>query len=329
MKFFCIALSLLVSYTVAAQNLITNPGFEDKLFCPTGFLYNSSSDPLCVGWGQATNGTPDYFNNCAGSGHNIPKNNCGYQRAYGGGNAYVGIYTYVSGMPSNPGYEYIMTGFPALQVGKKYVFTMHVSLADGCGYVTDGIGVFFTTYGSPDSSAYYTRLDVTPQIDFSNHGYLTDTNETWITLTDTITADSAYKYLMIGNFKDSASLLVQASGITPSVSYGTAASAYYFIDSVSLVKLPSTGIEDISNASVNLKVAPNPFYGTACFTFDNPNGTPYSLALYDIRGALVKKMDNIVTGSVNMDGDGLPSGCYYYQLRSANGIAANGAVVLK
>jgi hypothetical protein len=254
----------------------------------------------------------------------------GNQQAMNGGNAYVGIYTFIDSTLSavNMGFEYIMTQYPALEVGGRYAFSMHVSLADGSGYATDGLGALFTTYASPDSLADYTCLNAVPQIDFANYGYIADTG-TWVTLADTFIADSAFEYVIIGNFKDSAHQLVHPVGYTPPLAFFGAYEAYYFIDSVSLFKLPPSGIIQISSASVNMKVAPNPASATINFSFDNPGGELYSLTVFDLKGMVVKKFNNITAGTVKMERENIPSGLYCYQLRNHEQVLANGTVVLQ
>lgn len=78
----------LFSNFLAAQNLITDPSFEDYYGCPNS---NGQLDSL-KHWFTVTE-TPDYFNVCAaGTIAGVPLNQAGNQYPKTG-NGYIGLYT--------------------------------------------------------------------------------------------------------------------------------------------------------------------------------------------------------------------------------------------
>jgi len=119
--------------------------------------------------------------------------------------------------------EYIGTDFAALTIGQTYTMSITVSLADGSGLATDGLGVFFTTYqlNKPMQS---TTLMVTPQVDYSSFGIITD-KINWVTLSKTFVADSAYTHLVVGGFKPYGIMLIDSVGNSGPF----ANSSYYYI----------------------------------------------------------------------------------------------------
>src|SRR6185437_14325478 len=104
--------------------------------------------------------------------------------------------------------EYLFVNIPALALDTTYKVTIEVSLADSSRFATDGMGVLFTTYGSPDQYTDGT-LNATPQIDYSNYGVITDTVH-WVTLSSTFAADSPYTSMIIGGFKDASKMTISA-----------------------------------------------------------------------------------------------------------------------
>ena len=96
--FLTIFFLLVVFCNAKAQNIVPNYSFEQADPCPTNFNNRTYKYALgCVGWGQATTQTPDYFNNCDTTASSIgepvpimgvPHNAWGNQTAYEG-NAYT------------------------------------------------------------------------------------------------------------------------------------------------------------------------------------------------------------------------------------------------
>jgi gliding motility-associated-like protein len=189
--------------------------------------------------------------------------------------------------------EYVATSIAPLTVGKTYNMTISVSLANNSRYATDGLGVFFSTY--PINQPHlYTYLPVTPQVDYSNYGVITDTMN-WVTLSKTFVADSAYTNLVVGCFKSDYTIKVKsfAKGVIEDF---TLASYYY----ISRIGIPDSMSNDTTE---EITVMPN----ITMYEFPNgftPNGDgnndifriianmnivfkKYSLSIYNRYGQLV------------------------------------------
>ncbi len=197
MKYSFVIFTLLflsAPFKISAQ--IATPSFVNYVYCPNNF----SQTDACNGWRQPTAGTSDYFNACAtGTSVGVPDNYFGQQSS--DQNAYTGLATFLS---IAEGREYIGTSFPPLNKGQTYTMSMKVSLADSSKYATNGLGIFFSTY-PVDLPSTYGAIPVTPQIDYSSYGVITD-KVNWVTLTGSFVADSAYTNLVIGCFKNDADI---------------------------------------------------------------------------------------------------------------------------
>jgi hypothetical protein len=323
MKNILINLSLILAATaLRAQNIVPNYSFEQADSCPTGLnnrFYKYSSG--CIGWGQANNNTTDYYNGCdtaalsVGLQHpraGVPYNVWGYQKAYDGV-AYTGICMYYA--HSNDYKEYLITTIPALSVDTVYKVSIAVSLADSSAFAVSGLGAFFSTYGSPNQINIGTLLE-TPQIDYSSYGIISDTAH-WITLSGTFVADSAYTNIIIGGFKSSTNMSISTFN-----SLSTTNAAYYYVDAVVVEKLSSTGIANI-NSTDNVHIYPNPFTDHAILQFNNPFGDDYTITLFNAQGQVAQQIQ-VSSDKTRIDRNNLPAGFYYYQLRNADNIVANG-----
>ncbi|HYD21306.1 MAG TPA: T9SS type A sorting domain-containing protein [Flavipsychrobacter sp.] len=282
-----------------AQNMVYNPGFESYSLCPT--LLGDIA--RCDGWNKPTSGSSDYFNSCANGGQvDVPDNYSGHQQA-AGGDAYVGIHTWTP-IPSNYR-EYFMGYMQTMQLGQAYKVSIKVSLAGKWSLMTDGLGVLFTVDTFTMSSGFWNALPKTPQADFSAYGAVSDTTN-WVTLTDTIYADSAYTRLTIGCFKDDSTVVLDSA-------HGQLVGAYYYIDDVSVEPLPMD-VQGYVVSGQSLSIYPNPFSHTCEIKFSNPAKEPYTFRLYDLKGREVKKINNIRSGSFTISKDDLPAGMYFYRL---------------
>jgi len=131
------ALIFLGSISIQAQNLVTNPGFEDYNYCPS----SDGEISLATGWFDPTSTGPDYFNTCAdfSSGYSVPSNDCGVLAAYEG-NAYAGFFTYFStGFITNLR-EYIEIALSSpLSADTTYNVSFHVALSGVSDYAASTI----------------------------------------------------------------------------------------------------------------------------------------------------------------------------------------------
>lgn len=214
MKKFLLSSFVFLSLFVKAQvNLVVNPSFEDYTSCPTwgGQIYKA------IGW-DVFSGSPDYFNPCGASGLQVPSNSFGYQQA-ANGISYGGIITYYNGSLAR---EIMGDSLSSLLVPfEKYYLSFKINRADDTvvvGYSTNKIGAKFST-------VKLFPVNINNSAHIYNNSVITDTLN-WLRISGSFIADSAYKYLMIGNFFDDINTTVtnQSSGIY----------AYYYIDEVCL-----------------------------------------------------------------------------------------------
>ncbi len=313
-----------------AQNLVPNYSFEQADSCPIYLNDRNFEYSLgCVGWGQANTNTSDYYNACDTYAISIgmlkpivsvPYNIWGFQPAFDGV-AYTGICMYDSTL--NYYKEYLISNIPTLEIDTVYKVIIHVSLADSSQFATDAFGVLFTTYGSPNQYNNQT-INIEPQIDYSNYGVISDTVN-WKTLAGTFIADSEYKNIIIGGFKNYSKMNILDINNAHKT---TANAAYYFVDDIIVEKLSTTGISFL-NKKNSTKIYPNPFFDHATLLFNNEDHTYYTLNILNLDGKIVQHKDNINLDRIRIDRNDLPSGFYYYQLYSSNNIVANGKFIIK
>jgi OOP family OmpA-OmpF porin len=217
-------------------NLVYNGDFELYDTCP---LYESGPFDLqiehCLGWTVATWGTSDYFNTCNNSigFHNvgIPSNLIGYQYGFNG-NGYTGGFFYYLFYQSLVQYrEYIQgTLTNALQIGKKYKFSLQLSLANTSAIAIKNIGVTFTNSKIFIPSSWK-PLNNIPTISLTSSLFFKDTLN-WIKLDGEFIANGTENYFTIGNFTDT--LVSDTIRVIPFDSDLPDYSSYYYIDDVKL-----------------------------------------------------------------------------------------------
>ncbi len=207
-----------------AQSLVTNGSFETKSYCPSNF--NQQTLNTIAGWWQATDGTPDYFHSCSEK-VGVPNNVFGKQKAKDG-EAYAGFVTYSVGNKRNYR-EYLQTKLSRpLATGELVCIEMHVSAADYCNYVTDGIGILLSekkVESNLQSELAYVATMSNPRLNM-----LDESNE-WQLLSDIYTAKGGEEYLTIGNFKADKELkVIRRTEDMSDKGYGTW--SYMYVDDV-------------------------------------------------------------------------------------------------
>lgn len=213
-----------------AQNLVPNPSFEEYEECPYTIGFQPGNRP--THWRSWLN-SPEYFHACAGSLQDIdtlvgvPQNGWGYQYAWDG-EAYVGYCAY---HVTDEFREYVGVGLlEPLEVGALYSVSFRASMAlNGSYWYTGGacnnIGVLFTM-----ASNAWEQL-TGPAFPFLNYAHVYSPEVIadhldWTLVSGVFTADSAYQYLVLGNFFNND--LTDTIGIPP----GQGEVVYYFIDDV-------------------------------------------------------------------------------------------------
>ena len=189
-------------FTTHAQNLVPNPGFEEADTCLADHF-----GVLGPNYWFRTNGTPDYLQSCLpyGDFQGLPMNFFTYQESLDGASC-AGMITYWQSGPTE-GREWIMAPLlEPLVVGQSYYCSFRANAAFGGNQTypqfwlaNDKVGMRFTTttmpswnagdpYPAPPNHAHI----LYPQI-------LADTVG-WTLVSGSFVADSAYQYVMIGQF---------------------------------------------------------------------------------------------------------------------------------
>ncbi len=194
-------------------NLVLNPSFETHTACPSG---SGNDVAKAIGW-DTCRSSPDYFNTCSTIPlFQVPINYFGKQVPING-EAYCGLYTY----SSSSFYRELIIGqlTAPLVLTQKYFISLKVNRADSnnvVGYSSNKIGIKFTKVKQK-------YVPINNIAHFYSNSIITDTVN-WTKISGSFVADSAYNYLMLGNFFDDAN--------TSTFNHGNGVIAYYYIDEV-------------------------------------------------------------------------------------------------
>lgn len=248
-------------------NLVPNPSFEDTLgSCPA----YPSQISKAKHWFRQDGGTPDYFNKCAPSISNIsiPTNLLGVQNTIDTScTGYVGIIPYTSFAVIRECITSQLTN--QLNIGMKYFVSLKVSLADEVTLANNKLGALFTTSLFNDTNAFY------PINNFAHvfSDSIIINKDDWTQINGSFIADSAYNYIIIGNFFNQNN--IDTMHLTSSI---PSATSYYYIDDV-CVSTDSIFCNNYSYSctftsidnSVNNhpKIYPHPFTNILNISFNN------------------------------------------------------------
>jgi len=270
---------------------------------------------LPTSW-YSCSGDPDYFNACdSTNSFSVPYNGFGYQQA-ADGRGYCGFYSfnYPESLPPFPYKEYLgcMLKNPLI-VGQKYFVTFKISFCAGIGIgiASNNIGLLFSTVSFQDYQPY----DNVWGIPTNNFAHIVDTSiiidsQYWTTIKGSITADSAYKYLTIGNFFDKAHTKINV------VNSNWLARSYYYLDNVcvstdSLTCNPINAIYEKNNKEILLNVYPNPSTGKFLIESDVEI---WRIEIYNFSGKLIYKNAIKESGKIPVNIDEYPSGIYLLKI---------------
>jgi hypothetical protein len=216
-----------------AQNLVPNPSFELQDTCPFVQGFQDGSKPL---YWEKWHWSPDYFNACAtGTGSDslfdVPLNGIGFQYPLDG-EAYVGMSAY------DPWFEYreyvgCQLSAP-LEVGEPYELSFFTSPGIGGTYwgtnwACNNMGLLFTMEPNIWTSNNGPSFALRNYAHLHSEDIISDTAN-WTLISGSFVADSAYQYLVIGNFFSGA--LTDTAHLGSNTSLG----AYYFVDGVCVRK---------------------------------------------------------------------------------------------
>ncbi len=238
----------------AQYNLVPNPSFEIYDTCPN----NGGQIKFVASWTNPLyQTTPDYFNSCSPIQYHVsvPENYLGYEYAHTG-NAFMDIVTYTHGPNplANDYREYLQVKLTdSLIGGVDYCIRFYVSAADSCRYISDNIGIYFSSIQVHDTcQPYPCNLHYIPQFQNLSTNHLNNRNG-WTEVSGTYNATGGEKYIILGNFKDSFSTVATYTG------WGINNFAVYYIDDVLISPCDSlNGILENQIPKVGIKLFPIP-----------------------------------------------------------------------
>lgn len=291
------------SLGTGAQNLIPNPSFEDSLFCPQFY----SEFAACEHW-KAFRDSPDYIHFC----------NPVFDLYTNGkqphtGNAYAGFLTYGITTPDFLRERIGVQLNSPLLIGEKYFVSFFISLVYTpiqLNIASNNIGTLFTTY------FHYDMMGDLPNPNYShiNETLVISNPESWIKVSGSFIADSAYTYMAIGNFYDD--IYTDTFNLPFTVAQQR---AYYAVDDVcvttdSLYNESWTGIVSVKeNAGkiISLSCYPNPAISELNIKADELIN---SVELFNYLGQRVLFIDNIIEYSVSIPVDYYKAGLYILKI---------------
>ncbi len=232
MKIFFKLLFLLWLFLPAAlngQNLVLNPGFEEYEACPT--LVNVYLDLTIVDWDETA--SSDYFNMCSNtSSLSPPMTMMGFQYPKEG-EAYTGIIVYNSSNTDQLSREY-MIGRLSSPLEKDSFYEVHISVsfAEHSLFACNGIQVLLSKEYPPMNDPPAHLIHAKPQL--SAPEVLTDTAE-WTELCWIYQAEGGESFITLGNFMKSEDMDI----VVDPWGAGVKILSYYFLDDISVEKVPS------------------------------------------------------------------------------------------
>lgn len=268
-----------------AQNLVPNGDFEQFDTCQTGAgqLYRvrhwtSPISPLAVS-------SPDYYNACNSNPlFGVPTNSAGFEYAYSGV-AYVAICTGAkSAFNMNGNFrEYLQVELlDTLTTGRVYCLQFYVSACDSVNYASNNMGTFFSPEAINNTCGVGgCNLPYVPQFENSLSNSL-NSNNGWIKVSGTYTAQGGEKYLVIGNFRDSSSTQMTLTNWTTNMNRSF---AVYYVDDVSLTFCDTTTAILDKRIKSAIRIYPNPSNGI--FYVELNTDEAVALEIFDAIGNLV------------------------------------------
>jgi len=216
-----IFLLIFIPLSLSAQNLVRNPGFEQKSGCPD----RPGQINLASYWFSPNIATPDYFNDCSpGLEYGTEFNKKGGQLPHSG-HGYAGLQFYY--LNRNEFYEYLQNHLDSPLVrGQLYCIKTFVSL----GQASYGIKELDAVLSATEIKGSTAGKLIVPCVPLGNGQYLID-QEQWMCIQGIYKAKGGESLLTLGNFSSGDGFWnIRTQSATDSLFKST----YYFVDDVSL-----------------------------------------------------------------------------------------------
>jgi hypothetical protein len=251
--------SIFIFSNTLGQNIVPNHSFENAINCPPWFNCVDS----CEDWFNAGR-SPDYYKDSCYAG--VP-NTIGCYRFAHSGNAMMGVATFVPYVLNYREYISCRLNEPLL-AGEKYYASFYLNLSSwppNQAFASNNLGMSFSTIE-------YDSCCGPPVTNFCllNNDHILIDSVNWYCSFGSFISDSAYTYLIIGNFYDDAhtDTTVFTTGHRPYA-------AYYFIDDVCVSKnlndcfpqesLPVHFFYNLENCALSIKSSSN-IISVNCYT---------------------------------------------------------------
>lgn len=291
LKYTAFALLFFISLK-AQENLVLNPSFEDLNNCA---ITNDNFDETIQNWFAAIK-SPDIYNYCDdladGINCSVPFNFCGFQYPYEG-NGYAGLFNLILGQnfqTSNPGSnqrEWIGVRLPnTLLQNAIYCVGYFVSLADTSFITTIPPQVYFSADSINIAVGQYPSFP-----DYQNNHLAVLSNNmvydtiNWTKVSGDYIATGDERYMYIGNFFDYQN--TPWDTIRNNSDLNDFIVAYFYIDSISLVKCGMVGVEE-NNTFEKIIIYPNPAQDFVSIKLPD-NHTQAQLSIYNLTGQLISQ----------------------------------------
>jgi len=279
---------LLYSSEAFTQNLILNPDFEDRLFCPKAL---GTFDQDVEAWTCPTEGSTDYFHRCSEV-MGVPKNYNGRQEAYSG-DAYAGLYFFAPGDYR----EYLQAELvQTLEAGRKYHFEVYISLAESADFAVRKFGLMFSEQRIQiATSKYLSKGRLLEQQGNRIHTLemempeISENREKWYKLKLSFTAKGFERYLLLGNFYPN-----KGTQRVKTERWGTKQGAYYYVD--------KTGLYEDGNSLPDYQLERRYTFPKVYFAFDSDElDRPAKESLKEMKAFLKKNKSYYIIISGHTD----------------------------
>ncbi len=309
-------------WAVNAQNLVPNFSFEQYSTCPT----TGDEVNLCTGWSKycANMFSPDYYNSCSSSSAvGVPQSSLIYQQDHRNCSAYIGLVTWSSAFATDREIVGIQLSQP-LTIGQKYFLSFYTVMAgseDASFYYespSNNIGMKLSTVSYSTSNPAH--------IDNFAHlrsvSVISDTAN-WVRISGSIIADSAYNYLILGNFYDDSNTDTTTLNCPSCINDYS----YYLVDDVCISTdsaLCNGGIDALPcNVSVEeldmidqFVFYPNP--ANDFLNIQNNFHSSFNINIYNTIGQQLYSEQNIIYNNLQLDISNYTNGLLFITITSNN-----------
>ncbi len=310
-------LTILILFKLTAftqTNLVPNPSFETKKWCPRFF-----GDQCCKDWWSA-GGSPDYLSKYCDPTTMIPLNPLlGYQAPISSvENVYIGFVSSNGQDSSTFGYrEFMACKLKSnLVKGQKYFASFYIVRADSFHRErpmgqSNNMGILFTNTAYVEDSVTTFIAPLVNRAHIYTKNVIYDSIN-WTHITGSFVADSNYQYLMFGNFFDNLhTLIIGPRHDTSNIDM----LAYYLLDDICVSTdslyaenyqwSPASDIEEI-NSLESLSIFPNP--SQDFIHCEAPNES--QICIYNSLGVLTLQFISTASHE-DIDISNFPDGVYF------------------